>query len=439
MKLITTCILYLGLLLPLPAQYVYFTASPNSTPLNNLVWRVNTATCEICPVLNYPIASPTELLILPNGDLLVATLSSGILRFDPPNNNPVATIPGTFIGAQVHPNGTIYISNGNTLSTFNPATNTFTLVGSFPPNYSVYELFFYNGQLYGIADNGIPGSGSGLIQINLANPGASTIVQIPPQNYIAATSASNGTIYVGDPNSPIYILTYNYATNTDTPGCLIPAELAYVQNLTTVPAGVPELPCVCLGVAATPVQNTLNACVPNNATVLFNNNQLPDFNDLVRYILYTNPAAPLSSIIQTNTTPEFTYTPPVQPGVTYYVAQIVGDELNGNVNLQDPCLQISTAVAVTWRPKPSLTALTVQNNNLCPGTCSTVSITLNGTPPFAYSWEVQQNGSVLTPLNVVFNINSNTSTFQACVPASAMGGGATVAICGITDAYCSNP
>jgi hypothetical protein len=428
-----------GLLLPLPAQYVYFTASPNSTPFNNLVWRINTVTCEICPVLNYPLTFPTELLILPNGDLLVSTLSGDVFRFDPPNNNPVATIPAAaFIGAQVHPNGTIYISYANTLSTFNPANNTFTLVGSFPPNFTIYELFFYNGQMYGIASIA-PANSSAIVQINLTNPGASIITQIPPQFYPSATSAPNGTIYVTDPFAPVNILTYDYATNSETPGCLVPVGLAYVQNLTTVPAGVPELPCVCLGVAATPVQNTVNACVPNNATVPFNNNQLPDFNDLVRYILYTNPSAPLSSIIQTNTIPEFTYTSPIQPGVTYYVAQIVGDDLNGNINLLDPCLQISTAVAVIWRPKPTLSALTVQNNNLCPGACSTVSITLTGTPPFAYSWEVQQNGSVVTPLNVVFNINSNTSTFQACVPASTMVGGATVVICGLTDAYCSNP
>jgi hypothetical protein len=436
MKLFTTCILYLGFSFPLAAQYVYFTASPNSSVFN-MVWRINTATCEICPVLNFQFNTPYELLVLPNGDLLVSTASDGIFRFDPPNNNPVATIPGTFIGALVHPNGTIYTSSGNALSTFNPATNTFTTIGSFPANYYIYDLFFYNGQVYGMAD--VPPSNSaGIVQINLTNPGASIITQNPPQFYTGAISAPNGTIYVTEPITPIEISIYDYPTNSVTSVCPMPAELAYVDALTTVPAGVPELPCVCLAAAATPAQTTVNVCVPNNATVLFNNNQQPDFNDLVRYILYTNPSAPLSSIIQTNTIPEFTYTPPVLPGVTYYVAQIVGDNLNGNINLLDPCLQISNAVTVIWRPRPTLAALTVQNNNLCPGTCSTVSITLTGTPPFAYSWEVQQNGSVVTPLNVAFFVNSNPSNFQACVPASAMSGGINVVICGLTDAYCPN-
>ncbi len=436
MKLFATCVLCLGFSFPLAAQYVYFAASPNASP-SYMVWRINPATCEICAVLSNPITNITETLILPNGDLLISTANNGIFRFDPPNNNPVATMPGIFIGALVHPNGTIYISNGGALSTFNPATNTFTTIGNFPANYYIYELFFFNGEVYGMGD--VPPSNSaGIVQINLTNPGASVITQSPPQFYTGATSAPNGTIYVTDPIGLTTLSTYNYTTNTETPGCPIPSNLNYFDGLSTAPPGVPELPCVCLGVAATPVQTTVNACIPANATVPFNNNQIPDFNDLVRYILYTNPSAPLSSIIQTNTVPEFTYTPPVQPGVTYYVAQIVGDNLNGNINLLDPCLQISTAVTVIWRPRPTLSALTVQNNNLCPGTCTTVSVTLNGTPPFAYSWEVQQNGSVVTPINVAFNVNSNPSNFQACVPASATSGGINVVICGLTDAYCPN-
>lgn len=438
MKLFTTCILCLGFFSPLSGQYVYFLASPNATP-SYMAWRINPATCEICAVMSNSFTSPLTTLILPDGDLLIPTGNGNNItyRYDPPSDIPVATFTGAFMGGLVHPNGTIYTSNGPTLSTFDPATNTFTTIGNFPANYIIYDLFFYNGQVYGMGD--VPPSNSaGIVQINLTNPGASFITQNTPTLYTGATTAPNGTIYVTEPFGPIELSTYNYTTNTQTPVCSIPSNLSYFGALSTAPPGAPELPCVCMAVAATPVQTTVNACVPNIATVLFNNNQLPDFNDLVRYILYTNPSAPLSSIIQTNTVPEFTYTPPVQQGVPYYVAQIVGDNLNGNINLQDPCLQISTAVTVTWRPKPTLSALTVQNNNLCPGTCSTVSITLNGTPPFAYSWEVQQNGSVITPLNVVFNVNSNTSNFQACVPASAMGGGVNVVVCGLTDAYCPN-
>jgi hypothetical protein len=436
MRTLFTCLLYFGIFIPLSAQYVYFTGSANGGSIHQ-VWRINTATCEVCPVLNYGFNLPLELLVLPNGDLLVSTLNDGIFRFDPPNNNPIATIPGVFNGAFVHPNGTIYTNTLTTLSTFNPATNTFTTVGNFPAGYFIYELFYYNGQLYGMGD--VPPSNSaGIVQINVSNPGASIITQYPPTFFIGATSASNGTIYVTDQFGGSDISTYDYASNSVTTLCPIPG-IIFIRSFTVAPTGAPTLPCSCSSIAATPVQNAVNACVPNSINVPFNNNQQLDFNDLAQYILYTNPASPLTSILQTSNSPNFTYTPPIQPGVTYYVAQIVGNALNGNVDLQDPCLQISTAVTVIWRPKPSVAAMTIQNNDLCPGTCRTVTITLNGTAPFAYSWEVQQGGGVITPLNVAFNVNTNPSTFQACVPASAMGGGAIVAICGLTDAFCSSP
>ncbi len=436
MKPFITCLFCLGTFITLPAQFVYFTGTTGGSN-ENMVWRMNTVTCEICPVLNYEFDTPLELLILPNGDLLVSTLSGGILRFDPPNNTPVAVIPGLINGAVVHPNGTIYTNTLNTLSTFNPANNTFTPLGNFPPGFTIYELFVFNGQLYGMGDVP-PSNSSGIVQINVSNPGASTVVQMPPQFFIGATSASNGTIYVTDAIGLAEISSYNFTTNSVTSVCPI-SGIIFIRSLTAVPAGTPELPCICTSMAATPVQNTVNGCVPNNLTVPFNNNQQTDPDDLVQYILYSNPANPLGSIIATSNNPVFAYTPPVLPGVTYYVAQIVGNNLNGNVDLQDPCLQISTAVTVFWRPQPSVTALTVQGNDLCAGTCQPVTVTLSGTPPFAYSWEVQQGGGVITPLNVVFNVNTNTSIFQACVPASAVGGGVTVVICGLTDAFCSNP
>lgn len=259
MKPLITCLLF-SISMPLSAQYVYFTASTNATP-QNMVWRINTATCEICPVLNYQFTTPLETLILPNGDLLVSTLNSGIYRFDPPNNIPVAIIPGSFSGAFVLPNGTIYTNTLTTLSTFNPATNTFTTVGNFPAGFAIYELFYYNGQLYGMGD--VPPSNSaGIVQINLSNPGASTITQYSPEFFIGATSTSNGTIYVTNSFSPIELSTYNYATNSVTSVCPIPENIyQYARSFTAVPNGVPELPCVCLGIAATPVQNAVNACV----------------------------------------------------------------------------------------------------------------------------------------------------------------------------------
>jgi hypothetical protein len=403
---------------------------------------MNPATCEVCPVLdfNFGFSLPYESLILPNGDILVSTIN-GTFRFDPPSNIPVAILPEWFQGAYIHPDGTIYISSFNFVTgvnsflTFNPTTNTFTTIGNFPSGYFVQELFFFNGQLYGM-DNNTPNPSS-IIQINTTNPSASTVVQIPPLSFFSATSMPNGgPIYMTSWSQGIGLGTYDFTTNSITPNC--PPPFLYLQSLSVAPPGVPEQPCVCLSSAAgMPAITTINACLPNSIFVPFTAAQ-PDFNDIVRYIIYSNPASPLTSIIQTSTIPDFNFAPPLVSGTNYYVAQLVGNDLNGSVDLADPCLKISTATTVIWRPKPTLVSLS-QSGDLCPGACADVTITLSGNPPFSYSWAMQQGGNFITPLSTTSNINTNPSVFQACVPASALPGAVSLQMCGITDAYCTNP
>lgn len=302
----------------------------------------------------------------------------------------------------------------------------------------MYELFFYNGQLYGMADFFNGNNQIVVLQINLANPAASTQMQSPPNSIFWATSAPNGTIYVEDGFTPVAINTYNFTTNTVTPLCTGLSIGGGIRGLTTAPSGTPELDCICVGYAGTPAVSEAQTCVPNALNVAFNNNAGPDYNDVVRYILYTDPNNPLGTILQNNPNPTFTFTSPIQANVTYYVSQIVGNNLNGVVDLLDPCLNISTAVPVIWNPKPVLVALSGAGD-LCAGNCQTISITLQGKPPFSYFWQVQQGGNVITPLQAVFNVSTLTSTFQACVPVTASAGPVQVVICSITDANCSNP
>lgn len=434
------CIKYLTSLLLLfgygylPAQFIYFTADLPGTS-NDVLWRIDPNTCAFCPVLDHNEQFVTETLILPGGDVLIMS-SGGIFRYDPPSNTPIATIPNVYTGGFVHPNGTIYLNNVGVLYTFDPATNTTTFVGNFPPNYAVYELFFYNGQLYGVANFFSGNVQAVILQINLVNPAASIQVQSMP-NY-AATSAPDGTIYVEDGFTPVAIYTYNFTTNTVTPVCTGLGILGNIRGLTVAPPGTPELDCICVSYAGTPAVSAAQTCVPNALNVAFNNNAGPDYNDVVRYILYTDPNNPLGTILQNNPNPTFTFTSPIQADVTYYVSQIVGNNLNGMVDPLDPCLKISTTVPVVWHPKPVLVALS-SSGDLCAGSCQSINITLQGNPPFIYFWQVQQGGNVITPLQGVLNINAVTSTFQACVPANASAGPVQVVICSITDAFCTSP
>lgn len=418
------------------AQYVYFEADALNTG-NGFLWQLDPNTCAICPVLDLAGAIVRETLILPNGDVLEMNNSS-TNRYDPPSNNVIAIIAGLYTGGLVHPNGTIYLNSTGSLYTFDPSNNTVTLVGNFPPNYAVYELFYFNGQLYGMADffNGINNE-IVLLQINTANPGASVPIQTPPANYFWATSTPGGTVYVENSLTPVAIHTYDVTNNSVTVVCTGIPVSGGIRGLTAAPAGTPELSCICFSAAGTPVANTVNGCVPLPLSVGFNNDATKDYNDVVRYILYSDLNNPLGSIIQNNTTPNFPFTPPIQADVTYYVARVVGNNLNGSFDPQDSCLDLSSAVTVIWRPKPTVLTLS-GGGDLCAGECQTFAITLNGTPPFSYSWQVQQNGNVLVPTQVAFNVNDNPSNFQACIPNIAGPGPAQVVICSVTDAFCSN-
>lgn len=421
--------------LDLQAQFVYFEANAPGTG-NSFLWQLDPNTCTICPVLD--LLGSLETLILPNGDVL-EMLNGVMRRYDPPSNNVVATIPGVYTGGLVHPNGTIYINSVGSLYTFDPGNNTLTLVGNFPANYAVYELFYFNGQLYGMADF-FTGSNNIIVvlQIDTANPAASTPAQNPPGNYFWATSSPSGTVYVEDSFTPVAINTYNVASNTVTPLCTGLPISGSIRGLTVAPAGTPELSCICLSAAGTPQISAANGCVPLPLSVGFNNDAAPDNNDVVRYILYSDPNNPLGSIIQNNATPDFLFTPPLQADITYYVAQVVGNNLNGNFDPQDPCLDISPAVTVIWRPKPTVQSF-IGSGDLCAGACQNYTITINGTPPFAYSWQFQQSGNAIGPTLAVFNVTVNPSIFVACVPGTAGTGPTQLVICGLTDAYCGNP
>jgi hypothetical protein len=115
--------------------------------------------------------------------------------------------------------------------------------------------------------------------------------------------------------------------------------------------------------------------------------------------------------------------------VAYYLATIAGDNLNGNVDLADPCLDISnTAAQVTWRPLPAV-AFSVNNPAICAGECRTVMATFTGTPPFSLTYNTPFGAFTQT-------FGGNTGTFQVCAPAGTPPGTLTVQATSLTDAWC---
>jgi hypothetical protein len=182
--------------------------------------------------------------------------------------------------------------------------------------------------------------------------------------------------------------------------------------------------------------NTTWLCVPQTYGIptslpIFHYDLVLDSNDVISFILYTDPNNPLGSILTIGTNLYFQFDPgTMQTGTPYYYTVIAGNNLNGLVDLNDPC--ISTCIydyAVVWNTKPSVT-FSVDNPTLCGGECRTVTANFTGREPFSLTYS--------TPSGVSTQVfGSTTGTFQVCAPANAPSGNLQVQALSLTDFWCN--
>jgi hypothetical protein len=396
------------------------------------VYKIDPMTCEVCPVF-YPQgnAGSYDLVVLPNGDILIQA-QNGMFRFTPPDPNATWTDSGQYLGSILAPNGLVYLSSASDqLWQFDPSNNTLTLIGSWPPNIEVVEFFYQNGVLYG---NGFQLPNTPVfIEVDLNNPDQSSIV-VTNHPFTLNGGFTNYGYTTSLVNSSARILRqYNIVTNTYETICdftnVIPSGFG---GLAEVPAGAPVLPCLCLTDAGSVDEGLTSLCVPVNATVPYNGDAELDADDLLHYILFSDPNDTLGSILATSNTPTIAYNPSVmQPGVVYYLATIAGDGINGNVDLGDPCIDISNAAEVIWQPSPTV-QLTVSNSDVCAGGCQLVEAVFTGTPPFELTYTNGLSGGTTTQ-----TFSDLNGTFEVCAPAGVSLGTYSVTAIALTDAYCT--
>jgi hypothetical protein len=174
----------------------------------------------------------------------------------------------------------------------------------------------------------------------------------------------------------------------------------------------------------------LNPCPDDLATVPAATQTFLEGDDLLQYVLFSNPADTAGSILATSNTPSFAFNPAtMQTGVTYYIAAIAGNNAGGNVDLNDPCLDFSNAIQVIWQPLPTVN-FSVANPDVCAGACTAVTATFTGTAPFTLAYT--------TPTGVTTVVFSgNTGTFQVCTPVGSAPGSFSVQATSLTDAWCA--
>jgi hypothetical protein len=444
--------LILTLHIDLHAQNNIYVAG--SGPGGFAVGYYNVETCTFCVEMEISTSffdgTSGDLVPLPNGNI-VMTGQQVIYQFNPPNPNPIVTLntPGIVFtgGGVIAPNGNVYFStftsaNGlSNLHEYNPTTNTLVLVSSFPAGSSIgmTEIFYWNGILYAfIIDNG----SSALAEIIISNPLAANIVHTYPQ----ALCGSHTAVISSGPNAGIYtqnldfscdgnvLLGFDIPSNNTTAVCQSPTGIPGVYGMGNIPAGFPppSVNCNCTTNAGTlPQAGPYNICTNSTLNFPTATGTTLDANDLLRYILFSNPADTAGSIVAVSSTPSFTFnSATMQTGVTYYVAAMAGNGVSGNIDLNDPCLDFSNALQVVWRPLPTVT-FSSANPNICAGGCTSVIATFTGTAPFTLTYVIPNSG----PLTRTFA--NNTGTFQVCIPTGAAAGNAQMAATRVVDSWCT--
>ena len=402
------------------------------------IYKINVTTCEICIILDVlpdcPAYGVYDLLVLPNGDILVQT-SLGLRRYDPPSNTPVWSNNVVYSGSLLSPNNTVYLTssdgNGNAqLWTYDPSNNSITLVGNFPTNMIVYEMFYQNGVAYGIGSELINGNwgNSRVFQIDLVNPANTTVVHVFSQYGYNGGITNNG--YDTHSLGLSILAQYNVSTNTATTLCNFGPGIK-IAALSDLPAGVAAEPCACISDAGTIAPGAYYNCETAPITVPIATNTTLDANDVLRYIVFTNLNDTVGSIILQSPTRVIAFNPStMQQGIVYYVAAAVGNLLNNNVDLNDPCLDFSNVVTIAWYPLPSV-SFSAANPNVCAGACTTMTATFTCTAPFTLTYTSPATGSMTQ------TFPGNTGTFQVCTPVGSPPGSLVVQATRVVDARCT--
>ncbi|MFN0013830.1 MAG: hypothetical protein ACKVU2_04725, partial [Saprospiraceae bacterium] len=164
--------------------------------------------------------------------------------------------------------------------------------------------------------------------------------------------------------------------------------------------------CSCITDAGTMSSTPVKVCLPGDVTVSTSVNPVLAPGEVLRYILYQNPATLPSGIIATNTAPVFAFQAGMQTGVTYFISAVAGLPLGNGVDPSSPCFDISSGQPVVFHNRP--TATLAGDTTICAGASTTFKVQFTGTAPFqfVYSVDGNQQPASSAPQNS-FTISSN--------------------------------
>lgn len=109
--------------------------------------------------------------------------------------------------------------------------------------------------------------------------------------------------------------------------------------------------CNCTSDAGTMDQQLLTAC-PGGMLTAQQQGGVLDANDVGAFVLHTNAGNSLGTVLAQNTTGTFGFGVGMSYGTTYYISYLVGDNLNGMPDPNDPCLSVAQGQPVVFYDNP---------------------------------------------------------------------------------------
>jgi len=180
-----------------------------------------------------------------------------------------------------------------------------------------------------------------------------------------------------------------------------------------IPTGVDEDCCPSFGGDLD--ANDFMVCENESFTVTHSGNMFLDDDDIALFVLHDGTNTPFGNILQQNDTGVFTFQAGMTTGQTYFIDYGVGDELNGNLDVNDECFSLAmnqnTVIFNSTTPELAVGMMTEN----CDALAETYTVTfelLNGTLPYSING-VEISGSTFTsepiPTNTSFSFEISSA------------------------------
>lgn len=282
---------------------------------------------------------------------------------------------------------------------------------------------------------------------------AAALDNFPPTAMDELSIEVNGSFYpITNPGSlncsPNWVMIWPPGTLRAEPGVIGGATLGLMINETMTSLTVANnftnglifslyiLACPpCMTSAGEIVSDPINLCPGDLATAPPATQTVLESGDILQYVLFSNPTDPTNSIVSTNNIPEFTFDPASMSfGTTYHIAAIAGNDLAGNVDLSDPCLDISNFIEVVWHPFPTVD-FSASVSDICVDNCHDIQLSFTGTLPFQLIGEVTSGSTVIANFSETYP--AYMGVLSVCLPANTPLGVIQIEATGLADSNCT--